>query len=134
MHEVIEIKEAAMTRNVVLKNVLTGTVDVCFDDSELISVNNNFAFMKIGKQYDCKIELFGNISSEEENKAVCCQVQKRDVMIGKKAFILVLVGHNEYYILTPDPDMIKGSDTIYFLCTRKNLISVDHVICEDLLK
>ena len=45
MHKVIKINEFAATRMVELQNELTGNIDICFDDSALVSINN-FEFMK----------------------------------------------------------------------------------------
>ncbi len=135
MHRVLEFDEAAATRNVVLKNILTGTEDICFDDSALVGEDgSNFSFMKRNGEYDCKIQLFGEISTAEDVDALCCKVIKRDVLIGKNAFILVWVGQDEYYIRKPDPDGTEGSDTIYFHCTRKDLRQVNHVVHADLLR
>ncbi|MBO4474780.1 MAG: hypothetical protein J5750_07735 [Clostridiales bacterium] len=132
MHRVLEFDEAEMTRSVVLKNLLSGTVDRCFDDSELVSDDSNFSFMRLNGEYDCKIELFGEITTEEDEKAICCKVMERDVLIGKRSFIKVRVGQDEYYIRKPEPDVTEGSDTIWFWCTRKDLRQVNHVIRADL--
>lgn len=32
MHEVIKIKQYDRTRDIILKNTVTGTIDECFDD------------------------------------------------------------------------------------------------------
>ena len=47
-----------MTRDVILKNIATGTIDECFDESDVFS--NDFDFIKTGEKYDCKIYLFGD--------------------------------------------------------------------------
>jgi len=56
VYKVIEINEAVATRTIKLQNIDSGTIDICFDDSELVS---NFNFMKAEQIYDCKILLFG---------------------------------------------------------------------------
>ncbi|MBO4688395.1 MAG: hypothetical protein J5636_07760 [Clostridiales bacterium] len=132
MHRVLEFDEAAATRSVVLKNLLSGTVDRCFDDSELVSSDSNFSFMRLNGEYDCKIVLFGEFAMAEDEKAICCKILERDVLIGKKMFFKVWVGQDEYYIRKPEPDTTVGSDTIYFHCTRKDLRQVNHVIHADL--
>ena len=133
MYKVISINNAIATRTVKLKNQDTGTVDMCFDDSALISVEN-FEFMQQGQTYDCKIKLFGNVvdHSSDNNKYT---VVAHQVQIGKKFFSKVLKGQDIYYISTMSMstiDALTGRE-IFFDCTRKDLIQVNNVIYSDLL-
>ena len=73
MHKVIKINEFAATRMVELQNELTGNIDICFDDSALVSINN-FEFMKVGNRYNCFIELFGEMAEEGNSEAVTCKI------------------------------------------------------------
>lgn len=66
MYELIEIEEYEVTRNLKLKDIDTGIVEECFDDSGVVS-DKNFDFMKKGKQYECKIKLFGKPVPEKTN-------------------------------------------------------------------
>lgn len=58
-----KIQDSIATRDLIFENDYTNTIDVCFDDSELLS-HTNFSFVKIDSKYDCKIFLFG----KEDNK------------------------------------------------------------------
>ena len=60
MYRVVSIDRDEMTKNIQIKNLETGTVDICFDDSSLVS-DENFDFMREGNEYECKIKLFGTV-------------------------------------------------------------------------
>ena len=83
MYKVISIDTDEMTKIVKIKNLKTGTVDICFDDSELVS-DKNFNFMKIGDKYECKIKLFGNVVSNIQENVVLCKLVNTSIMIGSK--------------------------------------------------
>ncbi|HDM9267860.1 TPA: hypothetical protein P0409_001894, partial [Listeria innocua] len=59
MYKLLSINDSIATRTMELENINTKKIDTCFDDSSLVSIDNNFDFMEIGKEYDCKIKLFG---------------------------------------------------------------------------
>lgn len=54
MYKVILIEDDEMTRNIELKNVETGTIDECFDDSALIG-NECFDFMELARNITLKL-------------------------------------------------------------------------------
>ena len=56
MYKLLSIDAAAVTRNLMLQNTETNTVEKVFDDSDLINEGETFEFMEIGKTYDCKYE------------------------------------------------------------------------------
>lgn len=97
MHKVISISDDEMTRNVELENSDTGTIEECFDDSALIS-DINFNFLTIGKEYECKIELFGTVVQNMQDKTVICKILSKNEMVGTKEMVKVLVENNKYYI------------------------------------
>lgn len=94
MYKVISISEDEMTRNVKLENSDTGTIEECFDDSSLIS-DINFDFLTIGKQYECKIKLFGNVVQDMQDKTVICKILSKNEIIGSKEMVKVLVEKNK---------------------------------------
>ncbi|MDI5989449.1 hypothetical protein [Streptococcus equi] len=53
-----KIQDSIATRDLIFENDYKNTIDICFDDSELLS-HTNFSFVKIDSKYDCKIFLFG---------------------------------------------------------------------------
>lgn len=130
MYRVIKIIEFVATRTVELVNELTGNIDLCFDDSALISMNN-FEFMKEGERYDCKIELFGELSSEDSRKAIKCKVEGNEV-IGAKQYVKVSVDQSVYYIPAKNVPGRRG-DHFWFSYTRKDLIQVGKIVHADLL-
>lgn len=97
MYKVISISDDAMTRNVELENSNTGTIEECFDDSALIG-DTNFDFITIGKEYECKIKLFGTVVQDMQDKTVICKIISKNEMVGAKKMVKVLVDNNEYYI------------------------------------
>ena len=131
MYRIKDIKEYKMTRSVILENLNTGTVDECFDDSALVS-KKCFDFIKIGKSYNCKMKLFGEVVNSNINAAVLCKIISRDIMIGSWKMLKVLIGQDEYYI---PQNKLKNLDinSFYFKYSRKDLIQVDNVIHADLL-
>lgn len=131
LYTLLKINESAATRTVELRNTATQTVDICFDDSALVS-NNNFEFMKVDNSYDCKIKLFGKKVAEETEGSVKCKILEKDIFVGKKSFTKVLVKDDLYYI--PRAKIGENPpDNFYFLYTRKDLIQVDTVLHGDLL-
>jgi hypothetical protein len=133
MHELIEIKAAAATRKLVLKNLETGTMDTCFDDSALVSFDN-FYFMQIGKQYDCRIALFGAIATEGIELRYL-----RDLKVGLKNISeVVSMAGDIYYIgcddttnLTLCESSVGIGDSFIFYAWRKDLIQVNDTVHGD---
>ena len=130
MHKVIKINEFAATRMVELQNELTGNIDICFDDSALVSINN-FEFMKVGNRYNCFIELFGEMAEEGISEAVTCKIISNE-RIGNGNFLKVFVGKEIYYVPRSQVGSMPMKEFL-FAYTRKDLIKVDEVIHEDLL-
>lgn len=132
MYKVVSIDSDEMTKNVQVKNLQTGTVDSCFDDSALVS-DKNFDFMSEGKEYDCKIKLFGNVVPAMQENAVLCKIINPNITVGTRKMIKVLVGDDEYYIPEKKVNNLVNSKEIYFKYTRKDLIEVNQIIHADLL-
>ena len=132
MYKVIIIKEDEMTRNIKLENVETGTIDECFDDSALVG-NKCFDFMEIGKKYNCKIKLFGNVVQERVGKAVQCKVICKNITVGTRNMSKVLVNNDEYFIPQNKLSELEDVESFYFRYSRKDLIQVNDVIHADLL-
>lgn len=132
MYRVVSIDSDEMTKNVEVKNLKTGTVDMCFDDSALVS-DKNFDFMKEGNEYECKIKLFGNVVSNIQEKVVLCKIVNTSTIVGNKKMVKVLIGDDEYYIPQKKLNGILNTEQFYFKYTRKDLIEVDKVIHADLL-
>lgn len=82
MYKVVSVENYEMTRSIELENLETGTVDRCFDDSSLVS-DENFEFMNLNDEYNCKIKLFGNVVQDREG-AVRCIIDCREVKVGTK--------------------------------------------------
>ena len=122
MYKIISISEDEMTRNVELENSDTGTIEECFDDSSLIS-DINFDFLTIGKEYECKIKLFGNaVQNMQDNE-----------MVGTKEMVKVLVENDEYYIPRKKVEKYLDKEMFFFRYTRKDLIEVDNILHSDML-
>ena len=132
MYKVISIDTDEMTKTVKIKNLKIGTVDICFDDSELVS-DKDFNFMKIGDEYECKIKLFGNVVSNIQENVVLCKLVNTSIMIGSKKMVMVLIENDAYYIPEKKLNKILNTDKFYFKYTRKDLIAVNNIIHADLL-
>ena len=127
MYELIKLNEYAMTRDVELINLDTGTTDVCFDDSSMVI--NDFGFMEIGNEYDCKILLFGNrVTKLTKDAHIKCKIIK-ELAVGNRALLEVSVNNDIYYI-----DDNCGEEYIFFNVTRKDIIQVGDVVHHNLLR
>ena len=131
MYKVISIEEYTATRDIKLQNMQTGTIETCFDDSALVS-DNNFEFMIPGEEYDCKIKLFGSVTSEKQDESLLCK-NEGSCIIGSKRMVKVLIGNDEYYIHESSIGSNSELPYFYFDYSRKDLIAVDDVIHADLL-
>lgn len=132
MYELIEIVEGDATRFLKLKNIDTGVVEVCFDDSAVVS-NTNFNFMEMGQQYECKIKLFGKPVAERTNDSVVCKLIDGNTTIGQKLMVEVEVNNNKYYIPRLKIKDYLDYDSFNFSFTRKDLVQVNNIIHADLL-
>jgi len=131
MYNVRAINESIATRTVELENELTGTLDLCFDDSAVVS-DNNFEFMEIGKAYECKIKLFGEFVNQEGECVVKTLIVNENICIGNINFVEVAVNSDIYYIPQSKMMSISGKDDLLFKVSRKDLIQVNSTIHEDL--
>ena len=132
MHKVLSIDSDEMARSIELKNMKTGTIDICFDDSALVS-DKNFDFINVGEEYKCKIKLFGNVTTNLQEKSVLCKVLEKDVSVGTKKMVKVIVETDEYYIPIKKISDFLDLNEFYFKYTRKDLVAVDNIVHADLL-
>lgn len=132
MYKVISISDDEMTRNVKLENSDTGSIEECFDDSALIS-DINFDFLTIGKEYDCKIKLFGNVVQNMQDKTVICKILSKNELVGRKEMVKVLAENNKYYIPRKKIEKYLDKERFFFQYTRKDLIEVDDILHSDML-
>lgn len=132
MYELIDIVEDDVTRLIKLRNIDTGIIDECFDDSAVVS-DNNFNFMQIGQKYECKIKLFGKPFAENMSKSTICKVINREVLVGQIVMVEVEMNKSKYYIPRAKVNKYLDSNTLNFYFTRKDLIQVNNIIHADLL-
>lgn len=132
MYELILVEDDEMTRMVKLRNLDTGTIEECFDDSAVVS-NEGFNFMKVGERYECKIKLFGKVVEEANDKSVLCTIVDRNIIIGTKNMIKITIGDDEYYLPQKKLADYLNEDTFIFNFSRKDLIQVNDVIHADML-
>ncbi|MDR3259845.1 MAG: hypothetical protein LBT51_09595 [Fusobacteriaceae bacterium] len=125
MFKLLSIKNYMMTRNIQLKNLETGTIEDCFDDSDLSDLNN-FQFMEIGKNYECKILLFGEcVEKKSDENYVICKVNSM-IKIGIYWLLEVSVNNEVYYV---SKNNVKNDEKIiYYSFTRKDIIQVNDIV------
>ena len=124
MYRVQEIIEGDATRLVGLKNLNTGAVETCFDDSALVS-DRNFDFMQVGQQYDCKIKLFGKPVPSKTDASITCRVNRAEVKIGNKILTEVQTSEGVYYVPTKKVSEYLLRGYFEFSYTRKDLVQVN---------
>lgn len=133
MYRVVSIENDEMTRIVKLENLETGTIDMCFDDSAVVS-DENFGFMEEERLYNCKIKLFGNIALDIQDEVVLCKIVKDNIFVGNQKMVKILIEADEYYITEKKiRNLVALKKEFYFKYTRKDLIEVNNVIHADLL-
>lgn len=136
MYKFLSKEEYDVTRHVTLKNLETGTEDYCFDCSDMVDLKYNakdFWFMEVGKTYDCKIELFGDVASGNTKEKVLCRVVRDDILVGNRRRVEVKVGEDIYYVPRHEVEEYLDKGEFYYFCWRKDLIQVDDVIHGDYL-
>jgi len=118
LYKLLKIDEGQMDRFIYLKNLETGVVEYCFDNSMTVS-DDNFEFMKIGQNYRCKIVLVGDqMEAPTEHAKKYVVVSKEN--IGTKVFLKVKVNDNFYYVLANGMNSNNGN-VIFFEAFRKDL-------------
>ena len=132
MFELLEINENMATRFLKLKNLETGCLEECFDDSAVVG-EENFDFMENNHRYECKIKLFGKVVDEKTDNRTLCRIINEEVYVGTRQMVEVAMGVGRYYIPKNRVHNLKRDDTFYFLCMRKDLIQVDDVVHADYL-
>ena len=132
MYELVDVVEDDATRLIKLKNIDTGAIEECFDDSAVVS-DNNFDFMQLGQQYECKIKLFGKPLAERTSNSIICKVINKEIVIGKRAMVEVQINNSKYYIPRQKVSEYLDRDSFHFCFTRKDLVQVNNTIHADLL-
>ena len=132
MYKLLSIKEYEATRDVYLKNVITETTDMCFDDSALVSESDNFDFMEIGKQYECKIRLFGETDISKLGELVECLIVEDNIKVGRAIYVKVKVNNDSYYVDREQAIPFLATGKFKYRYTRKDLIQVGDIMHQDL--
>lgn len=132
MYKIIKIRNYAATLDIELQNLNTNTINLCFDDSAVVSYNN-FDFIEEGKVYDCKMELLGNFEHTKSDSNVIVTILESDVLIRNTKYLKVSIDSDIYYILMSDTKNFTLTKYMYYHFTRIDLIQVDNVIHGDCL-
>ncbi len=128
MYEVINIIQHKTTREVILKNLITGKVEKCFDNSMSISDKNNFEFINVGQQYKCKILLFGALPNEQTKcEIVTCEITGAEIAVDGQHCVEVKVSNDVYYVLKGEVEEYLEKGSFKYGVSRKDLIQVDDV-------
>ncbi|NQH33511.1 hypothetical protein HO665_04595 [Streptococcus suis] len=123
MHILKEIREYESTRDLIFQNINTQTIDICFDDSELLSIDN-FDFVKEGNTYECSIFLFGNIDEMGERFYII-----GSDYIGNRRLTKLKNKIGDSYFISYTG--LEEDTTINYSYTRKDIIKVDAKIHPD---
>lgn len=125
--KVVKIVKYEFDRDVVLKSEQNGRVITAFDDS-----SGKFAFMEIGKIYDCKIESLGDITKKQPDKGINHYVIKQEKEIGALMWWQVQADDGTEFYLRDSG--INASTTDFNQDVwRYNLLQVDDVVDDRLL-
>ncbi|AVW04404.1 hypothetical protein DA078_06065 [Lactiplantibacillus plantarum] len=125
MYKLLSIDAAAVTRNLMLQNTETNTVEKVFDDSDIINEDETFEFMEIGKIYDCKLALFGSMKQRHVGKWRKFNILKANVKIGVRLFLEVKAEQDIYYISQKNVPGYESMKSFMFEYTRLDLIQVN---------
>ena len=132
MYELLVINEDMATRFLQLKNLETGELEECFDDSAVVG-EENFEFMENNHRYECKIKLFGKVVDEKTDNSTLCRIINEEVYVGTRQMVEVAIGVGRYYIPKNRINNLRRNEFFHFLCVRKDLIQVDDVVHADYL-
>lgn len=132
MYEVIQIEEYDVTRLVYLRNVDTGVIDICFDDSAL-SGDTNFDFIQVGHCYECKIDLMGEPYPLKVAQHVSCVLVDSTIQIGQRRRVKVMTMDGVYYVPLVDVEDKLTMDSFDYFVSRKNLVQVNDIVHADFL-
>lgn len=108
-------------RDVMLRNIETGQLEVCFDDSW------KFEFMEIGKHYECKIALFGSETNENIGDWREYEVLDENIEIGKSKYFKLRFIDDIYYVNSKNAQYFVNDNKLSWESVRKDLIEVDGV-------
>ncbi|MCL2137198.1 MAG: hypothetical protein FWH40_06740 [Coriobacteriia bacterium] len=131
MYRIIDIYKAEATSFITLENEETGSVIECFDDS-LTESMINLEFLEVGKSYDCKIDLFGDFTDEDDHEDyVTVTGDEPEAVIGRTRYIEVSIDGDLYYILKSQVDDADLGRQPYFWYSRFDLVQVDGIVRGD---
>ncbi|HEL0221642.1 TPA: hypothetical protein TUD29_001922 [Streptococcus equi subsp. zooepidemicus] len=126
MYTLKKIQDSIATRDLIFKNDYTNTIDVCFDDSELLSYDN-FNFVRIGSKYDCKIFLYG----KEDSKGELFRIVAKE-LIGTRLLTKIKNARNDVYYISFH-EKFEEIREIRYLYSRKDIIQIGEVIHPDFI-
>lgn len=132
MYKLLSITQYTRTRDVILKNLATGTIDSCFDDA-MVQSPDNFNFMQVGNDYDCRIVLFGGTKRANVGEWHRYIIEATDVPIGDRTFVKVRKRTDFYYVYQDDVIPYLAAGNFMFESTRKDLVQVGDVVHAGLL-
>ena len=137
MYKLLSTSESEMTRYVKLENCKTGSIELCFDDSDVCSNGQkDFWFMKIGGMYECKILLFDSriVPSKIRNEnCTLCEWANKKITVGNLEVIQVEANGDVYYVANKDIGDIENKNEFLLSFSRKDLIQVNEIILPRLL-
>ncbi|MGG5342788.1 hypothetical protein [Enterococcus sp. AZ192] len=127
MYRLLSIEESAATRNLELKNLKTGTIEWCFDDSAVTS-SKNFDFMEINEAYNCRIYLLGELNDTGENLKYI-----KDVVIGNRDLSEVVNEEGDVYYINriPGSEFSSIGKMLNYNYTRKDIVQVNNIVHSD---
>ncbi|MBO0468822.1 hypothetical protein JZO73_15065 [Enterococcus plantarum] len=127
MYKLLSISESVATRNLELKNLNTGTIDSCFDDSAVTSFKN-FDFMEINEVYICKIYLFGEFDDAGENFKYI-----KNVKIGNRDLSEIINEKGDVYYIgkISESEFVSSEKMLHYKYTRKDIIQVNNIVHPD---
>lgn len=121
MFKIEFIEEGISIRKVILKNLKTGTEEICYDHTMLLNFHH-FRFMKIGETYCCKLFLAGTVTPDGETYRF-----NRYVWIGTQQFCEIANFKGDIYYIE-NFHMKNCNKFIHFQWARKDLIQVGEMI------
>lgn len=122
MYKLLEIKQYVMTRDLIFLNEDTNSIELCFDYLFWDSYE-----VEIGKYYDCKILLFGELRTDKNQKITKGTDEVACKIIGKERLseincYKVEVNKDIYYVA--ESDLKEFKNEFNYLFTRKDLIYI----------
>lgn len=129
MYKLNKIINYEVTRDLILESEESKQEYKVFDDSDILG-NNKFDFLEVGKKYQCKINIFGDISDSNNGTKFLVLGKEK---VGNRYFEKIANEMGDVFFV-PICDFSKTDSIIYVNIRRYDLLAVNNIIYDKSFK